>query len=73
MAPGESIVSLRNPGSYIDVTYPGARVGETLFRGSGSSQATAVVAGAAALLLQKSPTRQPHRIKVLAAATRRSR
>jgi serine protease AprX len=63
VAPGESIVSLRNPGSYIDATYPGARVGETLFRGSGTSQATAVVAGAAALLLQKYPTMPPHRMR----------
>jgi serine protease AprX len=63
VAPGESIVSVRNPGSYIDTTYPGARVGETLFRGSGTSQATAVVAGAAALLLQKYPTMPPHRMR----------
>ena len=50
LAPGESIVSLRDQGSYVDVNFPNARVGSRLFRGSGSSQATAVVSGAVALL-----------------------
>jgi serine protease AprX len=63
VAPGESIVSLRNPGSYIDMNHPGARVGETLFRGSGSSQSTAVVAAAAALLLEKAPNTTPIALK----------
>jgi serine protease AprX len=63
IAPGESIVSLRNPGSYIDMNYPAARVGDTLFRGSGSSQSTAVVAAAAALLLQKAPSTTPIALK----------
>ncbi len=63
VAPGEAIVSLRNPGSYIDTNFPGARVGETLFRGSGSSQSTAVVAAAAALLLQKAPNTPPIALK----------
>jgi serine protease AprX len=63
VAPGEGIVSARVPGSGIDVAYPGARVGENLFRGSGSSQATAVVAGAAALLYQKAPTANPYEIE----------
>jgi serine protease AprX len=63
VAPGESIVSLRNPGSYIDSNYPAARIGDTLFRGSGSSQSTAVVAAAAALLLQKAPNTTPIALK----------
>jgi serine protease AprX len=63
VAPGESVVSLRNPGSYIDTNYPVARVGDTLFRGSGSSQSTAVVAAAAALLLQKAPNTTPIALK----------
>lgn len=36
-APGESILSLRNPGSYVDTTYPSAEVGTDLFKGSGTS------------------------------------
>ena len=63
VAPGESIVSLRDPGAAIDLGYPGARVGDTLFRGSGSSQATAVVSAAAALLYQKAPTATPTQMR----------
>jgi serine protease AprX len=56
MAPGRSIVSLRDPGSYADVNYPSAQVGDRFFKGSGTSQAAAVVSGAIAVLLQKYPT-----------------
>jgi serine protease AprX len=69
LAPGESIVSLRDPGGYADVNYPGARVGDRLFRGSGSSQATAVVSGAVALLLQKRPTLTPDQVKAVLKAS----
>ncbi|MDJ0961829.1 MAG: S8 family serine peptidase, partial [Acidimicrobiia bacterium] len=55
VAPGKSIVSLRAPGSTIDKAYPGAAVTDRLFLGSGTSQAAAVVAGAAALVLQQHP------------------
>jgi serine protease AprX len=65
VAPGESIVSLSSPGSYIDLTYPAARAGTGLIRGSGSSQATAVVSGAVALLRQKYPNATPAMIKRL--------
>jgi serine protease AprX len=63
LAPGVSILSLRDSGSYVDNTYPAARVGETLFRGSGTSQAAAVVSAAAALLLQARPTARPDQVK----------
>jgi serine protease AprX len=66
LAPGRSIVSLRDPGSYIDVQYPAALVGDTqqrYFRGSGTSQAAAVVSGVAALLLQQRPTLTPDQVK----------
>ncbi len=69
LAPGESIVSLRDSGSYIDTTYPTARVGNRLFKGSGSSQATAVVSGAVALLLQKKPSLTPDQVKALLKAS----
>ena len=49
VAPGTSLVSLRAPGSFVDVTNPQGRVsGDVsgrLFRGSGTSQATALVSG----------------------------
>jgi serine protease AprX len=63
LAPGRSIVSLRAPGSLIDQAFPGGRVGDTLFRGSGTSQAAAVTSGAAALLLQQYPTMTPDQVK----------
>jgi serine protease AprX len=63
LAPGVSIVSLRDTGSYIDVGYPSARVGTTLFKGSGTSQAAAVVSASVALLLQYKPTATPDQVK----------
>jgi serine protease AprX len=63
LAPGESIVSLRVPGSNIDNGYASARVGTRLFKGSGTSQAAAVVSAAAALLFQSNPSATPDQIK----------
>ena len=63
LAPGVSILSLRDNGSYIDTTYPAARSGETLFRGSGTSQAAAVTSAAVALILQSKPTATPDQVK----------
>jgi serine protease AprX len=65
VAPGAGIVSLRAPGSTLDTTYPGARIGERFFRGTGTSQATAVVSGVAALLLQERPGLRPDQVKAL--------
>jgi serine protease AprX len=73
LAPGRSVVSLRAPGSFIDVNYPTGLVpGDTTgryFRGSGTSQATAVMSGAAALLLQQRPTLTPDQVKRLLVST----
>jgi len=55
VAPGSSIVSLRVPGSALDLEYPEARVGAGHFRGSGTSQAAGVVTGLAARLLSVRP------------------
>jgi serine protease AprX len=63
LAPGQSIASLRVPGSNVDNLYPGARVGDTLFRGSGTSQAAAVTSAAVALLLQARPALTPDQVK----------
>jgi serine protease AprX len=67
VAPGRSVVSLRDPGSTIDANNPQGLVsGDTsgrLFRGSGSSQAAAVASGAAALLLQAYPNLTPDQVK----------
>ena len=71
VAPGTSVVALRDPGSRIDLDHPGARVGERFFRGSGTSQAAAVVSGAAALLLQQRPALTPDQVKALLTSTAR--
>jgi serine protease AprX len=69
VAPGQSIVSLRDPGSVIDSEYPKAVVNTRFFKGSGTSQATAVVSGAVALLLQRHPTWTPDQVKATLMAT----
>ena len=72
VAPGEHVVSLRSPNSLLDQEHPAGRVGERLFRGSGTSQATAVVSGAAALLLSQRPDLTPDQVKALLMGTARS-
>jgi serine protease AprX len=69
VAPGVSIASLRNAGSYIDQNHPGAVVDSRFFRGSGTSQAAAVTSGAAALLLSAHPELTPDQVKSLLEAT----
>ena len=63
VAPGVSVLGLRNPGSAIDQRHPTARSGTRFFRGTGTSQAAAVVSGAAALLLQRYPGLTPDQVK----------
>jgi serine protease AprX len=63
VAPGAHVAGLVAPGSVIAGAYPTAVVGTRYLRGSGTSQATAVVAGAAALVLQKYPTATPDQVK----------
>jgi serine protease AprX len=74
VAPGRSLVSLRDPGSSIDQSYPTARVADAngdvrFFRGSGTSQAAAFVSGEVALLLQKHPEFTPDQVKAALKAT----
>jgi serine protease AprX len=75
LAPGRSVVGLRAPGSYVDLNNPQGRVvgdgAGRLFRGSGTSQAAAVVSGAAALLLQAYPQLTPDQVKAALVSTAR--
>jgi serine protease AprX len=65
-APGVHIVSLRDPGSFVDDQFGAtATVSNRFFLGSGTSQAAAVVSGAAALLLSQRPGLTPDQVKAL--------
>jgi serine protease AprX len=63
VAPGRSVIGLRAPGSKVDGAYPGSRVGSAYFKGSGTSFATGVVSGSAALLLAQEPNLTPDQVK----------
>jgi serine protease AprX len=63
VAPGVSVTSLRAPGSTIDRLHPEGRVGTAYFRGTGTSMSTALVTGAAALLVADHPGATPDDVK----------
>ena len=63
VGPGESIASLRVPGSYADVNYPSAVVDGSYMKGTGTSQAAAAISGAVALLLEQHPQYTPDQVK----------
>ncbi len=69
VAPGRSIASLRDPNSALDLAHPEARVGDALIKGSGTSQAAAVVSGAVALLLERRPDLSPDQVKAIIKST----
>ncbi len=75
LAPGKSVVSLRVPSSFVDLAHPEGEVAGDdsgrFFRGSGTSQATAVVAGEAALILDAQPKLTPGQVKALLMGTSR--
>jgi serine protease AprX len=73
VAPGRRIISLRVPGSALDLLYPDRVVttasGATYIRMSGTSMATPVVSGAVALLLQRRPSLSPDQVKAILVGT----
>ena len=71
VAPGRSVQGLRVPGSYVDLTFPGGRISDRFFRGSGTSQAAAIVSGAAALVIDQRPEITPDELKRLLTSTAR--
>lgn len=65
LAPGVNIVSLRSPRSYIDKLQKSSRVGTQYFTMSGTSMATPICAGIAALILEHNPELTPNEVKEL--------
>jgi serine protease AprX len=63
VAPGVSMVSDRARGSTIDTFRPEARLGDALFKGTGTSQAAAVVSGVAARMIEAAPSITPDQVK----------
>jgi serine protease AprX len=63
LAPGAHLQGLRVPNSWIDVNHPEGVIDGRYFRGSGTSEAAAILSGAVALVLQKYPTMSPDLIK----------
>jgi serine protease AprX len=64
-APGEHIISLRDPGSFVDSNYPESQVGTRFTRGTGTSQAAAVTSGLIADLFERFPNATPDQMKNL--------
>jgi serine protease AprX len=69
VAPGVSLVSDRAPESAVDALRPAARLGPTLFKGTGTSQAAAVVAGIVARMLDANPALTNDQVKGVLVAT----
>ena len=63
VAPGTTIVATRHAGSTIDGLHPEAVLDGSYFKGTGTSQAGAVVSGVAAMLYQVNPSLRPNAVK----------
>ena len=69
VAPGNKVVSLQAPTSYLATHYPERLVAGGYLQLSGTSMSAAVVSGAVALLLESSPNLTPQQVKVALQAT----
>jgi serine protease AprX len=63
VAPGVHTLGLRVPNGAADQAHASAAVAGRFFRGSGTSQATALVSGLAAVYLSRYPTATPDQVK----------
>ena len=69
VAPGRTLIATRSYGSTVETGNPTALVAPSYIRGSGTSQAAAVVSGLVALLLQARPDLTPDEVKDVLTAT----
>ncbi len=72
VAPGSSVVASLSPNSAAAANNPDAILDGRYITGSGTSQAAAVVSGAAALIIDQRPAITPDQVKALLASTGRS-
>ena len=71
VANGVGVLGVLPPESVVARANPGAHAGGALWRGTGTSQATAVTSGVAALLLEGQPDATPGEVKALLRASAR--
>ncbi len=69
LAPGRSLIATRSYGSYVEATYPKALISPSYIKGSGTSEAAAVVSGLAALMIQANAALSPDQVKAALKAT----
>jgi serine protease AprX len=69
VAPGVSILGIRAKGSTIDQMRPAARFHQHYFKGTGTSQAAAIVSGVAARLYAADPALRPDEAKAVLVQT----
>jgi serine protease AprX len=69
VAPGRKVIATRSFGSWIEQNFPDALIGSSYIRGSGTSEATAIVSGLAALLIEQRPGLTPDQVKYLLKST----
>ena len=63
VAPGRSLVAARSYGSYVEQNHPKALVAPSYIKGSGTSEAAAVVSGLAAQMIGAKPSLTPDQVK----------
>jgi serine protease AprX len=64
VAPGAHMISITPPNSYLSQQYPDNQLKSNYFNLAGTSQATAVVSGIAALVLSDNPRLSPDQVKM---------
>ncbi|HLY84697.1 MAG TPA: S8 family serine peptidase, partial [Acidimicrobiales bacterium] len=69
VAPGRTLVATRSFGSNVEVNNPKALVSPSYIKGSGTSEATAVTSGLAALLIAAHPSYTPDQVKAVLVGT----